>query len=115
MGLSSVQTDPSFYQFDSPTYGIRAIAIVLSNYEKFYNLRTVEEIIGRWAPAHENPTETYVNFVSREIGHKPNTILDLQDPLTVQDLCKAIIKFENGEQPYSDLVVAKAVRAAGIT
>ena len=66
-GARMEQTDRSFVQFESMSYGYRAAWKVLESYWKhFYRLResfTVENIIRRWAPPVENHTDSYVKTV----------------------------------------------------
>ena len=96
-GMRSLQTDRSFVQFVSPEYGIRAMARILKSYER-RGLVTVEQIIGTWAPDTENDTDSYVHHVAAVLGVSPDT------PVTESDypvLIAAIIRHENGQQPYS--------------
>jgi len=98
-GLSPVQTDSAFFQFVSPEYGIRALARVLKNYRDKYGLVSIRDIISRWAPPNENNTETYIKAVSASIGKPADEPLIFDYQLTA--LVRAIIKHENGIQPYS--------------
>lgn len=98
-GLAPAQTDDSFFQFVSPEYGIRALGKVLNTYMNAYGLITVNGIINRWAPPNENNTDAYVQAVADSMEVDPNQALTDMD---VPALTKAIIKHENGMQPYSD-------------
>ena len=111
-GLSASQTDPAFFQFDSPVYGIRAMAKLLRNYCAKYGLCTVREIITRWAPPNENDTESYIRSVSLSMGVGESDTLDLADDAVLQSLVKAIIKHENGLNPYSAATIAQGVALA---
>ena len=66
-GERKEQTDKSFVQFQTMAYGYRAAWKVLESYWKhFYRQRepfTVENIIRRWAPPSENPTDAYIRTV----------------------------------------------------
>lgn len=96
-GASAEQPDPSFVQFDSMAWGVRAMGKTLMNYGKLHGLFTVEKIINRWAPPHDNnPTEAYVNFVARRVGVAPDDILDLSPDEDLAPLVAAIARFENG-------------------
>lgn len=60
------QTDKSFEEFTSMEMGLRAGFIVLRNYmTKRPPLRTISQIISRWAPTNENNTTAYIKEVSR--------------------------------------------------
>lgn len=102
-GLAPKQTDSQFFQFSNAKYGIRALGKILLNYERLYYLDTVRKIITRWAPGHENPTASYVDYVARKIGVGADDVISVRSHLA--DLTKAIISFENGFNPYSDGVI----------
>lgn len=66
-GLCPEQTDPDFCQFNTIFDGIRAAFLnVRSHYRQDW-LRhercTVAKEINRWAPASENDTQKYIDFV----------------------------------------------------
>ena len=42
--------DPSFEEFDTMEYGIRALGRLLRNYQRLYGLETIHQIINRYAP-----------------------------------------------------------------
>lgn len=98
-GLSTDQgSDSEFAQFISPEYGIRAMFKILKTYVTKYNLATIEGIIARWAPPSENDTEAYIAFVESAVGVGADVPLSEEDYVP---LVAAIIKMENGSQPYS--------------
>ena len=108
-GLSGNQTDSSFFQFVAPLWGIRAIAVILRNYQDKYNLRTVAEMIERWAPPTENDTGNYANHVAALLGVDKNATIDVHIPATMTTMTKAIIRHENGVNPYDDALIDQAV------
>jgi len=63
-GLAADQTDADFFRFAEPRFGIRAMARILQVYQEHHGLRTIREIINRWAPSVENPTGDYVTAVA---------------------------------------------------
>lgn len=109
-GLADDQPDSAFCTFIQPEYGIRAMAKVLITYHDKYGLDTVSGIINRWAPPVENQTSAYVEHVSAECGVGPH------EPIVVRSyldkLCSAIIKHENGQQPYSTQLIDLGVKMA---
>ena len=109
-GMSDTQTDSEYVQFDDPVYGIRAIARVLKNYQDRHGLKTIAEIIRRWAPPSENITDSYVEHVSRIVGVPAHTEIDVRDRMV--PLVTAIIKHENGEQPYTPDQIAQGISLA---
>jgi hypothetical protein len=110
-GLSPVQTDDAFFTFDTPEHGIRAMARVLTTYREKYGLDTVRKIVSRWAPDIENDTEAYVKDVSAQLGVKPDASLNQAQ---LPGLIAAIIKHENGAQPYTTQQIARGVQMAGV-
>jgi hypothetical protein len=93
--------DETFEVFESAIYGIRALAKLLITYDKKYGLNTVEKIINRWAPPIENDTGEYVRFMEKKTGFPKTQVLDMRCPSVLMFLCRAIIHFENGGDPYS--------------
>lgn len=101
--------EPRFARFDTPHNGIRALAKLLLNYRKIHGLRTVESLIARWAPSNENDTKAYARAVATEVGVPMQAVIHLDQP-TLEKLVAAIIRHENGRQPYSTELIAAAVR-----
>lgn len=67
-GLAARQTDREFCQFDTMTWGVRALLVTLRTYVVKHHLHTVREIITRWAPPSDgNNTEKYIEFVEKAI------------------------------------------------
>jgi hypothetical protein len=113
-GLANPPTDGRFCIFTSPTYGIRALARVLITYQDKSNIRTISGVIKRWAPDHENNTVAYINAVSKACGVGPDDQIDLQTFDHLKPLVEAIIRHENGQCPYSDAQITKALVLAGV-
>lgn len=101
-GLAENQTDNDFLVFSRPEYGIRALCRTLRTYQRKYGLRDVQSIINRFAPPIENDTQSYVHSVCLKLDVKPDTPIDLAEKGIMLNLLKAIIRHENGEQPYTD-------------
>lgn len=113
----TVGSDASFESFASPDEGIRAIAVLMQNYQKKYGLNTVRGLISRYAPPtangkFENDTGAYVNAVSGALGVSPDTPVNLADAGTLLPLVTAIIKHENGRVLYDQALIASAVGVA---
>jgi hypothetical protein len=109
-GLRDDQTDPEFFQFDGAEWGIRALGIVLWNYDNLYGLNTVRGIVGKYAPSGENDTDAYIKYVSDSLGVSPDERVDVDGRLL--EIVKAVIRFENGINPYSDKFIASALNIA---
>lgn len=106
-GMSPTQSDKDFITFISPEYGIRAMARVLSNYQALYGLDTIAKIISRWAPPKENDTASYIRSVSASLGIAPDTPIQVAQLLP--RLIPAIVKHENGLQPYDTATLARGI------
>ena len=101
--------DPAFCVFKSPVFGIRALAKVLMNYKKIHGLNTVRQIISRYAPPNENQTKAYIQTVASQIGVYPDTVIDIEERGILTVFIKAVIRMENGIQPYSDETIQKGI------
>ncbi|WP_199899828.1 hypothetical protein [Shewanella marina] len=105
-----IGSDGRFAQFETPFYGIRAAGRTLRTYRIKYGLTNIAQIINRWAPPHENPTDKYIDFVATQAGISANQSLSMADyPRVVA----AMIHFENGINPYEQNIINSAV-AAGL-
>ena len=111
-GLADTQTDGAFFQFIKPFYGIRALAKTLKTYRDRHGLYTVRGIIDRWAPPVEHNTSAYVNHVAGYMGVSADVPLNW-GAAQLRALVAAIIRHENGRQPYSAAELDEAIRAAG--
>ena len=68
-------TDPTFLQFDTMEYGLRAALCLLRTYYNKHGCRTVRSIVARWDPEGEKVINAYVQTVCRLTGLKPETPL----------------------------------------
>jgi hypothetical protein len=109
-GMSPVQSDSGFVQFETPFYGIRAGVKNLKSYMG-RGLNTVSKIISTWAPSSENNTSSYIASVCKSLGVSPDTPLS-SDSSTLLALISAIIKHECGINPYSSTLIKQAIEAA---
>jgi ribosomal protein S17E len=88
--------DNSFKQFKSMAYGYRALIKLLQNYRKLYDLKTVAELINRWAPSNENNTAGYITRVCKEMQVPSTHVPDINDKATMCAMAAAISQVENG-------------------
>jgi len=76
---NSPEGEKVFCQFSTMEYGWRAAFVILcKTYYVKYKLRTIRDIVSRWAPANENNTAAYIRHVSDYTGIGPDR--DLGDP-----------------------------------
>lgn len=124
------RTDPRFAQFETPTYGIRAIARVLITYQDKRRasdgskIDTVREIIERWAPAVENDVNSYVRAVREVVfgdAGVPERAINVHEYHTIRPLVEGIIRHENGRGAldnantwYDDATIDEGLRLAGV-
>jgi hypothetical protein len=113
-GLAATQTDAEFFQFASAKWGIRALARTLIAYQDKVGLRNIKQMIGRWAPPVENDTGAYVRVVAAAVGVGPGERIDVHDYAVLRPLVLAIIKHENGQQPYTDAEIDAGLVLAGV-
>jgi len=95
----------NYLSFDTPHNGIRAMARDLKN-KAARGVDTVREVITAWAPPFENNTAAYIASVSDYCRCGPDSIPDRML------LVKAIIRHENGQQPYTDAQIIAGINAA---
>lgn len=114
VGMARITLDPRFVTFEAPEYGIRAAALILQRYQDRHGCETIRAIISRWAPAHENDTDAYVKAVARAVGVEPDDPVDVTDYRIARPLIEAMIRFENGVQPYPAHVIDEGLRRAGV-
>lgn len=109
-GMAVQQTDTNFVQFVAPEYGIRALAKLLGNYYTRDGLNTVRQIISKYAPSSENNTDAYASAVARSLGVTPDVVISVPQHMTA--LVEAIIRHENGQQPYQIAQIQTGVSMA---
>lgn len=97
--------------FGSDDEGLRAIQRLLMTYGDEYGINTLSGLANRYAPTSENPTENYINFLSKQTGIGPDEEIDLAG--RGSSLIPAIVGFEQGQQPFSKAQIDRAIRAAG--
>lgn len=101
--------DASFVVFTTPLYGIRAIARVMLSYQR-EGLRTIQEVIDRWAPPNENNSQAYVAAVCQGCQKGPSDLIDFDADMPA--LVKSIIVHENGECIYTDEQISTGIALA---
>lgn len=110
----ALNTDGAFEQFGDPIMGLRAGAVLLINHFERRGADTLAKLIPIWAPASENDVEAYVGSVARATGLDPQAPLDLYNPDTLRGVMAAMVRHENGVQPYTTAQLDKAMTLAGI-
>lgn len=101
-GERQPQTDRRFEEFVSMEFGIRAGFKLLRNYITGFNglsskINTIDAIIKRWAPSHENDTENYIKQVCQLSGLNRYQRISFGDRKKMVDIVNAMIYVENGQ------------------
>lgn len=99
-----------FAQFGTDAEGLSAMAGNLLSYAA-NGFNTIRSIIGRWAPSSENNTAGYIKAITGAMGIGADTLLNLRDPQVLQALMAAMIKQEQGHNPFSAEMLNAAVQS----
>ena len=98
--------DTAFKQFESMAYGYRAMFVLIHYYVRSLGLKTVRQIISRYAPPSENHTESYIRHVADAILRGPDSPIDLNSMDEMVLMVAAMSKVENGVPANIDEVIA---------
>lgn len=104
-------TETAFEQFVSVEYGLRAAFCILRRYIKRYGHNTVAKIIRTWAPANENNTQQYINYVCAQMKIGPDDIISYSDRETMCALVGAMAKMESACN-LSEVILIKSYNLA---
>jgi hypothetical protein len=88
--------DPDFKQFESMAMGYRAMFILLDTYRVRYGLRSIREMISRYAPHTENHTALYIETVCDLTGMLPDEQIDTRSRRVMVPIVSAMSRVENG-------------------
>jgi hypothetical protein len=88
--------DGEFVRFDTPEAGIRAMTMNLMSYNN-RGVNTIRGIVNNWTTTDR---ASYTKFLTEQLGVKPDDVVDVQDPATMEKLVRGIIQMENGKVPY---------------
>ena len=108
---NSTGTNGGFATFANDDDGLSAMARQLMLYGDRGN-NTLESVIHTYAPRSENDTLAYIDSVSGSTGYTAQERVNLHDPETLKSVMAAMIKHENGAQPYSDEELGNAIQTA---
>lgn len=88
--------DSAFKQFQTIAYGYRAAFVLLHYYYSRLGLKTLRQMLNRWAPPTENNTDAYVHHVSSAAGCLPDEEIDITDRELMVKIVSAMSRVENG-------------------
>ncbi|MCJ8346689.1 hypothetical protein MJH12_14190 [bacterium] len=110
--LGMIGNEGRFIIFESPFWGIRAAACILKVYRDERGLNNIRDIVIRWAsPSDNHPKDDYISFVANHVGILASESLGVIDYPRV---IGAMIHFENGYNPYNEIIVSNATAAGFI-
>ncbi len=89
-------TDSRFRQFESMAMGYRAMFVLLHTYRLKHGLKTVAQMIERYAPSAENDTEAYIRAVESISGIDTSMAIDTTEPEVMMPVVSAMSRVENG-------------------
>ena len=96
LGERNNPTDPAFEEFVTVEYGYRAAFCILRRYIRRYGKITIPSIISTWAPANENNTQRYIDFVADQMKISPADRIDYNDKERMTQLVAAMQLMECG-------------------
>lgn len=108
---NAVGNDGSFPIFSSANDGLAAMSRQLQLYGGRGN-NTPYGIIHTYAPSSENNTQAYINAVTKDTGFGTHDKLNLSDPAVLKRLMTAMIRHENGTQPYSEADIDSGINTS---
>lgn len=120
-GASRENGSGRFASFNTPEEGIAAMSKQLDLHftgksakakELGRPLQSVTDIISAWAPPNENDTKAYIATVAKQLGVSPTARLNMNDSATKTALMQAIVKKENGGNPYTNEQYAAGISGA---
>ena len=96
LGERANPTDQAFEEFVTIEYGYRAAFLILRRYIRRYKKNTIAAIISTWAPASENNTQRYIDFVANAMKIAPDIPIAYEDKDTMVQLVASMQMMECG-------------------
>lgn len=109
-GLGQTGTNKGFATFDTPEQGLAAMARQLLLYQNRDGLKNISQIIKKYAPASENNTQAYIDAVTKATGFNSQEYIDLNKSGNLAAIMEAMVKHENGRNPFSSAQFETAAR-----
>lgn len=110
--LGETGAGSGYAQFESPEYGLRALSRLLGTYGQKRGVNTLRGLVSRYAPKSDNPEsfENYIKYMSDKLDVDPDEEIDLAGRRA--ELIPAIVGFEQGQQPFSEDQISRAITAS---
>lgn len=110
----AANSDGEFEQFETVIWGLRAAAVLIVAHHDRRGADSIAKLVALWAPPSANDTNRYIAFVSQESGFGPDQPLDFHRARHLKPVLVAMIRMENGCQPYTDAEIDAALARAGV-
>jgi hypothetical protein len=94
-----------FVDYEDERSGVRAADKLLENYGK-QGVATIRDIVSKFAPANENDTEAYINFVSEQTGIPSEQPIDMGNAADRRKVLAAMGQMESGYKTDADEITA---------
>lgn len=89
---------PTFEQFDSWKYGVRALIHLLKNSYIGAGENTIRKILAKYDPGH---SQGYLDYLVLYTGANPDMVIHPQDEVFLKNLIQGIARFENdSKEPH---------------
>ena len=105
LGELQPSQDESFKQFVSIDYGYRAMFVLIEHYYNKHGLKTLRQIISRYAPPIENNTEGYIQQVASICFRSADDEIDITNKDDMILIVSAMSRVENGRVANVDDVL----------
>ena len=115
-GAAVAQPHKEVVAFVDVRWGLRAMVKLPVNYQKLHGIETIDALVGRYAPAADkrNPTKAYAEFVAKAVGVTSWARLDFTSSGILLRLIPAMVRFEQGYQPFQAWEYVRAIEDAGV-
>ena len=99
-GTYTSPTGDKFVEYGDPRYSFRSADRLLKNYQKNEGINTIRGALNRYTPkkgdtGYSNPTDEYIDYVSKISGIDPDEEIDFQDPVTRSKIVSPMAWFES--------------------
>jgi hypothetical protein len=105
------EAEHEFCVFLSAAWGFRAMALTLLNYEQD-GIDTIDGVMSKWAPAVENNTVAYIQYV--EAHTALHGAIDLRNYATMTKVVAAMAERESGSVWWEASDVEQGLSLAGM-
>ncbi|MCK5603823.1 structural protein [Candidatus Pacearchaeota archaeon] len=113
VGMAEIQPEGRFVKFKNSEFGYRAMGKLMLIYNEKHRLGSLTQIINRYAPPFENPTQNYIDFVAKETGFTTWSYINVHNEEVLFLLVKAMAKFEQGRRFHdSDDTIRAGIKMA---